>query len=120
MATAFVSVPAPGGLANLVTISPPASALAAPAVAPLKPGAARSIAGPVAALAVVAAVAVDRRHTRAGGRAVRRRYTNVDESEQPVAPWEEECETEKERNARYKREAEEMKLKWDSRRQEEK
>jgi len=47
------------------------------------------------------------------------RATTV-EREAEVAPWEVEEETEEERQARYKREAEEMKLKWDARRLEEK
>jgi len=55
------------------------------------------------------------------GAALRRFATNVEmETKTGLAPWEIEEETEDERQARYKREAEEMKLKWDARRLEEK
>jgi len=55
------------------------------------------------------------------GAPLRRKVTNVEmETETGLAPWEIEEETEDERQARYKREAEEMKLKWDARRLEEK
>lgn len=58
---------------------------------------------------------------RPGWGKLRRRATKVEaESETGLAPWEIEEETEEERQARYKREAEEMKLKWDARRLEEK
>jgi len=55
---------------------------------------------------------------RKGGRRVVRRATTVD-AEIEIAPWEIAEETEEEKQARYKREAAEMKLKWDARRLEE-
>jgi len=55
------------------------------------------------------------------GAALQRLATNVEmETKTGLAPWEIEEETEDERQARYAREAEEMKLKWDARRLEEK
>lgn len=70
-----------------------------------------------AALAV-AAVRVARRKDR---RPLALRATTVEaESTTGLAPWEIEEETEDERQARYAREADEMKLKWDARRLEEK
>merc|ERR1719464_1089496 len=58
---------------------------------------------------------------KGGWRPMQRRATTVEmETETDLAPWELDEETEEEREARYKREAEEMKLKWDARRLEEK
>lgn len=75
-------------------------------------------------LAAVVAVGLGskRRHLQGRRRGrVQRRATEVEmESKTGLAPWEIEEETEEERQARYKREAEEMKLKWDARRLEEK
>lgn len=71
--------------------------------------------GPAVLAAITVGVA--RRKER---RAALRATTVEAESTTDLAPWEIEEETEDERQARYAREADEMKLKWDARRLEEK
>eukprot|EP00435_Cladocopium_sp_Y103_P050878 s85_g15.t1 len=70
--------------------------------------------------AVLAAVAAVRAARRKDRRLALRATTVEAESTTGLAPWEIEEETEDERQARYAREADEMKLKWDARRLEEK